>query len=627
MNRFLPIVLLFTISVFAQATDPWAMMEQMQQRMSAMMGGMRADIPGQLTTQGPWDVRVDKNPVDAGEEFTLQFTVDTQQLEEYGTRGTPKFSVQNGFVLKDVDSSDVEVRSRRRITAKRYDFHLVAPHKTGRKPAGILSWEIGGKEYDIFHLNGIEVKKSYDDAAVTVSLTPNKRTVYEGEQLSVSLSIHTFEHFQGNLVATSMDLGNDFIAHRADLSDLKLVPIPDAPREASGNAKFAWISPVRTGQLSIPPFKFNYTKVGKPKIVEKKTNKGGFSMSFSSVEQKPEDAEALTAPVKINVLPLPAQGKPKDFSGMVGNYSFEASFDKDSLALGDALTLSIQISGDGKPGTITDPKLPEFPDFRTVPPENGIKKKIAGGKVVTTKNIRIFLYPKKKGEFEIPEISYSWFNPSRKKYETKTLGPWKIKVEKGEAASAASIAPNVSAYTPQVQSEIENLGKDIRYIHAIRSVSTPKAPFYETIFFWILLVLPIILYGILCQIVRSHRKHSGNAALVRKAKAKKNLKKCTAEARLALAKNDGKAFHAALEKGLIDYLSDLSNREFRGMTREQQKTNLAELGISADAREKILKWLEDCAYARFAPAAGSAEERTDALRKFEELCDSLEVLK
>lgn len=627
MKRFLPTVLLFTISVFAQATDPWAMMEQMQQRMSAMMGGMRADVPGQLTTQGPWDVRVDKNPVDAGEEFTLQFTVDTKQLEEHGSRGTPRFSVQNGFVLKGVDSSDVEVRSRRRITAKRYDFHLVAPRKTGNRSAGILSWEIGGREYDIFHLNGIEVKKSYDDAAVTVSLTPNKRTVYEGEQLFVTLSIHTYEHFQGNLVATNMDLGNDFIAHRADLSDLKLSPIPDAPRETSGNAKFAWISPVKTGQLSIPPFKFNYTKVGKPKVVEKKTNRGGFSMSFSSVEQNPEEAEALTAPVKINVLPLPAQGKPKDFSGMVGNYSFEASFDKDSLALGDALTLSVRISGDGKPGTITDPKLPDFPDFRTVPPENDIKKKISGGKVVTTKNIRIFLYPKKKGEFEIPEISYSWFNPSRKKYEVKTLGPWKIKVEKGENSSSATLAPNVSAYAPQVQTEIEDLGKDIRYIHAIRSVSTPKAPFYGTFLFWILLVLPFVLYGVLCRIVRSHRRHSGNAALVRKAKAKRNLKKCVAEAKLSLSKNDDKAVYAALEKGLIDYLSDLSNREFRGMTRERLKTNLSELGISDEAREKILAWLENCAYARFAPAAGSTSERTDALREFERLCDSLEVLK
>ncbi len=625
MKRFLLTVLLFAISIFAQMFDPRSMMEQMQQQMAAMMGGGSGWHAGQLVTQGPWDIQLDRNSVDAGETFTLQFTVDTQKLEEYGPREIPQFSVQNGFVLKGIDSADVRIG--RRGTGKRYSFLLAAPRQTGVKSAGILSWKIGEREYDIFHLNSIEVKKSYDEAAVSVSLTPNKRTVYEGEQLAVTLSIHTFEHFQGNLVATSMDLGNDFIAHRADLSDLKLSPIPEAPREARGSAKFAWLSPVKTGQVSIPPFKFTYTKVGKPKVVEKKTNNGGFSMSFSSVQQEPEEAEAKTAPVKINVLPLPAHGKPKDFSGMVGNYSFDAAFDKDSLALGDALTLSIQISGDGKPGTVTDPVLPEFSDFRTVPPENSIQKKVSNGKVVTTKNIRIFLYPKKKGEFDIPEITYSWFNPTRKRYESKTLGPWKIKVEKGDAAATSQFSPSAPSYAPQAKEEIENLGQDIRYIHKIDSVYKERPPFYATVPFWFFLALPVILYAIFTFFVRAHRRHSSDAALVRKAKARKNLKKNTARARQALEKSDTKGFYAALENGLIDYLSDISNREFRGMTRERQKENLESLGISGESQEKIFKWLEECAYARFAPAESSAAELGDAIKKFEKLCESLEAHK
>ena len=127
--------------------------------------------------------------------------------------------------------------------------------------------------------------------------------------------------------------------------------------------------------------------------------------------------------------------------------------------------------------------------------------------------------------------------------------------------------------------------------------------------------------------IRAHRKHSSNAALVRKAKAKKKLKNNTAKAKAALEKNDPKGFYAALENGLVDYLSDISNREFRGMTRDQQKANLNYLGIDEEAQGKVFKWLEECAYARFAPAGGSAAELGDAIQKFEELCDSLEVHK
>lgn len=623
MKRFLFSVLIFSISVFAQATDPWAMMEQMHQQMNAMWGGSRASA-GQLTTNGPWDIRIDKSSVEAGEDLTLQFTADTESLEEHGPRGIPQFSVQNGFVLKSLDSTEVNVRSRKRIRAKQYSFHLVAPKKTGVLSAGVLSWKIGEKEYDIYHLNRIEVKRSADAPAVTASLTPSKRTIYEGEQLSVTLSLHTYENFAGNLTATNVDLGSDFIVHRADISELKLEPIPDTRREASGSAKFAWLAPVKSGQLSIPAFKFNYLKAGKPKIVEKQMNEGGFSMTFSSSQQEPEEAEAQTAPVVINVLPLPAQGKPKDFSGMVGNYSFSASFDKDSLALGDALTLSIQISGDGKPGTLTDPKLPDFSDFRSVPPENDIKKKVVGGKVITTKNVRIFLYPKKKGEFEIPAISYSWFNPSKKKYEVKTEGPWKIQVSKGDGVT--SYTPSAPSYTPAAKEEIEDLGRDIRYIHTVGTVSATNDPLYRSAAFWILLIAPAALYACLIPFVRFRRKRSGDAALMRKAKARKNLKRYTEEAKSALKKGDGKVFYAALENGLVGYLSDLSNLEFRGMTRDQVRKNLDTLGVSAENSQKVLAWMEECSFARFAPSSSDGAYDA-ALKKFEALCDSLEVLK
>lgn len=564
--------------------------------------------------------------IEAGMQFDLRLIVPIRELAE--PRDVPRFMPQNGFVLRGLDSTDTRVEDffGRGYNVRRYDFKLTAPKQTGRKIAGILTWKIQDQEYEISR-PAVEVQKSYNDAAVSVSLSPNKRTVYEGEQLSVTLSIHTYEHFQGNLVATNMDLGNDFIAHRSDLSELKLMPIPDAPRETKGSAKFAWISPVKTGKVSIPPFKFKYMKVGAPKIVENNQSHGGFSMSFKSVQQEPEEAEAQTAPLNITVLPLPQQGKPQNFSGMVGNYKFSASFDKDSLSLGDALTLSVQISGDGKPGTITDPELPNFSDFRSVPPESDIKKKVSGGKVLTTKNIRIFLYPKKKGEFEIPAITYNWFNPTKKIYETKTEGPWKIKVEKGTGTAPTYDSESPAAYVPAAKEEIESLGRDIRYVHQVNAVSAKEIPLYRSIGFWILLLLPIPLYLLFCAFVRTHRKHSSNAALVRKATAKKNLKKFTAIAKTALEKGDGKAFYAALENGLVGYLSDLSNLEFRGMTKEAVKQNLTNLGVKEEQIQKVLQWQEACAFARFAPVSATSEECKKALSEFEMLCDALEVLK
>jgi hypothetical protein len=314
---------------------------------------------------------------------------------------------------------------------------------------------------------------------------------------------------------------------------------------------------------------------------------------------------------------------------MVGNYSFSANFDRTNLKVGEALTLAISIKGDGTPGTITDPKLPDFNDFRSVPPENSINKKVKGNKVITNKDIKVFLYPKKKGTFEIPAITYSWFNPSKKKYETASAGPWTIEVEKGDAPTEpiyqAPVATTPGSSTPVVQKqEIEFLGSDIRFIHPITDKSETVAP-HRSALFWILFLAAIPFYLIANFAITRKRKRNSNTALVRKGKANKLLKEKFANARTALKNGDGKGFFAALENGLIDYLSNLTNVEFKGMTRPQMKQELAKRGVKSETIDAIDSWLEKCAFVRYAPVTASTEEQSQMLADVEKLCEALKL--
>ena len=103
------------------------------------------------------------------------------------------------------------------------------------------------------------------------------------------------------------------------------------------------------------------------------------------------------------------------------------------------------------------------------------------------------------------------------------------------------------------------------------------------------------------------------------------LKARFANAREALKKGDAKALYAALENGLIDYLSDKTNLEFKGMTRPQMKEELAKLGIKDETIAAIDNWLEKCAFARFAPVNPSAEEQKMMLEDVEKLCEGLDI--
>ena len=565
----------------------------------------------------------DKDRIEAGKSFQMMLVVPKRELAE--SRSVPRLSTLNGFVLNGIDSADGQAPMGffDIVNVRRYIFKLTAPAKTGRMQIGILSWTVQGQEYELSR-PAVNIQRSFDEGAVEVTLTPSKRTIYQGEQISVTLGLHTYENFAGQLQAVSMDLGNDFIVHRADISNLQFNRVPNTA-EMTASAKFAWLSPVKTGSLKVPAFRFKYMKVGAPKVVEEHKNSGGFSMSFKSVQQQNEEAETSSAPILVNVLPLPEKGKPADFTGMVGNYSMDIAPDRTDLKVGEAVTLTLTLKGDGTPGTITDPKLPDFADFRTIPPETDLKKTVAGAKVITTKTTKIFLYPKAQGKFTIPAINYNWFNPATGRYQEVSAGPWTVNVAKGDSTLLASL-PQAGPVGTQKE-DIETLGSDIRYIHSVNDAAQASTPLFERAGYWALFALPIFLYFIFCAFIRHYRKNSSNAALVRKAKARKNLKAYTDAAKLALEKDDGKAFYAALENGLIGYLSDLSNMEFRGMTREKREENLKALGFKDTQVDQITKWFDTCAFARFAPVAQSEAERKDALAKFETLCEALEVLK
>jgi hypothetical protein len=180
--------------------------------------------------------------------------------------------------------------------------------------------------------------------------------------------------------------------------------------------------------------------------------------------------------------------------------------------------------------------------------------------------------------------------------------------------------PAATRPTTVQKQEIEALGSDIRFIHAVKGNGESPAP-HRNIVFWILFAAAIPFYLVAVGLIRSHRKHSSDAALIRKGKAKKMLKGKFASAHAAMKNGDTKAFYAALEAGLIDYLSDINNLEFKGMTRDQMKLELGKLGLDEGAIDKIDKWLEKCAFARFAPVSTTRDEQDAMLKSVEELCE------
>jgi len=386
-------------------------------------------------------------------------------------------------------------------------------------------------------------------------------------------------------------------------------------------AKVAWLSAIRPGKLVIPAVNVKYTKVGEPKMVNKQM--GGFS--FSSYSQQPEEASTSSGTVDIDVRPLPAQGKPADFTDMVGQYTFEVKADRTSLQVGEALTLLVHIRGNGKPGSLSDPVLPDFSEFRSVPPEATSSTNESNGQIWSDRTLKIFLYPKKKGDFHIAPMHYSWFDPAKGKYQEVTTPELVIHVEKGDLTQAA--ASGGTSFTPALTSvekkNIEALGQDIRFIHEPKTLTNQSAHWYRTVWYWLLLVLPLgVAFGGSKILIR-RRALLDNVAYQKRSKASSALQSIWKEVETAQASNDYKSVLALLEQGLLAYAGALYNVELGGLTRSVLQQTLQQNKISAEQIQALAKILEACDRARFSPVGADSKEGQALVEEAKRWADQL----
>lgn len=566
-------------------------------------------------------VEFDSERIEVNQNFTMTLSLPSDELPS--SRGVPRLVNLGDISLLGIDSADERVRDffMNVIQLRKYHFKLKAPAKEGSYKVSI-QWEMDGKDRALGKVQ-MDVRRSMNAAGLEISLTPSRSTVYEGEQFGVSLQFVAYENFMGDIQLSGMDLGKDFISHRAEKLEIKPAGSSNKGSGQMSTAKVAWLSPIRAGELWIPEYKVSYLKVGAPKKVEKRTA----NSFFGSFVQEPEKATAQSSRVRIQVKPLPSQGRPQNFNGLVGQYQFEAKVDRNELQVGEALTLQIRIKGNGKPGAIPDPVLPSFADFRSVPPESEVKKTEVNGLIWTERVLKIYLYPKKKGEFRIAPISFHWFDPIKGTYVEQSSPEFVVRAEKGDLTQAAIAGGSADGSVPMVltpeQKEIETLGADILHIHKPTSLESQSGPYYRSFWYWLVFLLPAFLAPGLIRWLRKRLSLRSDAAWLRKQGAIAELNKKWKEAE-ALLRQDSKACLALIEKALLDYLGDKHNRELQGLTRHALSEALNSLNLENHSHQRLLKFLDACDQARFSPLGMDATQAETLLQEARQISESLQ---
>ncbi len=352
--------------------------------------------------------------------------------------------------------------------------------------------------------------------------------------------------------------------------------------------------PTRSGELEIGRGRFT-AEVG-----------GGFFRVGETIS-------AHSLPIKINVRPLPTNGKPSDFTGTIGRFKMGAAVDKTDVELNQPITVTVRISGTGHIKSVAEPEIPESDDFRVYRASTKENITKANNRLAGTKIFEEVFVPRRTGDLGIPALTYNFFNPQTGRYEELKTRPIPITVSPGEGFAESDEVP----YAPTSMS-IGNKAADIRYlkddIGQLSSVGS--LPVFDVLYGVINGVPVIVLLGLIAVRMRK-KKLSSDIGYARSRAATRQARKRLTKARSLADCATVTDFYAEISQALLSFVADKMNISPHGLTRERVAELLTERGADRQLVDDTVDVLRKSDFARYAPSSITQQEIDASLQTAE----------
>ncbi|MBS1771744.1 MAG: protein BatD [Bacteroidetes bacterium] len=339
-------------------------------------------------------------------------------------------------------------------------------------------------------------------------------------------------------------------------------------------------------------------------------NNGFFnSMAYQDVKVK-----LKSIPVKITVTPLPENGKPDDFGGAVGNFTVTSNIDKTNLSTDDVANLKLTISGSGNLKLIEAPKLNlpnglSYLDPAIIDTITGRTTTISGSKIITYP-----ITPNTAGEYTIPAMPFTFFNPQTGQYVTLNTQPFKINVKQGKGNSSAN-----SRNTQLAKTELQPINTA-----PLPELIYETKPLIYSAGYWSLYALPLTAFLGLIVWRRREDELSKDIVGLKNKRANKVALKRLATAQKMLAENNRKVFYDEISKAIWLYLSDKLNIPLSELSHEKANYALTSRNVPELLQHKTQRVINECETALYAGYAGTEQmnqtytEAIDIISKLED---------
>jgi hypothetical protein len=569
-----------------------------------------------------------------GLQDQLRFTISVSGSSS-GEAENPRISNLNGFTIASGPSVGTQFQwiNGRSNNSKSFTYILI-PEKEGQFIIAPVEVRVGGRVYKTQpvqirvtaasrkpspqpqrqpgFLNPAEEEdnqsRRLDADAVMVKAELDHRSAYPGQQVTLAYTLYTRVRITGIQLQESPSLAG-FWVEDLDLEKSQ----KEEPRVVNGReyrtitirkqALFA----TTTGKLKIPSSTF---------AISASTGGDIFGMFGGDQTLYRKAPETL-----LEVKPLPAAGRPPDFSNAVGAFTLAASLDKTQAVSGDAVALRVKLEGHGNLKTIPDIAVPPTSDFTVFSSKRADTNRLypesqLGGE----KTWEYVLVPRTPGLQTIPPLSFSFFNIDRDKYETVTTPALSLNVTHGADGSAA-----LSGLSDSAKQDLIRRGSDISFIkQSPGSLEYSGRSLYNYLWFYLAAVISLAFNAgaFFCQ--RRRSRVAGNGVIrSRRARrvALKRLRNAEKEGR-----SDARRYYDRAAAALSKYLSEKLAMTEIELTGDNLERALSGKAAPPEIVAETRACLQECDFGRFVSASGSADKMAALSARIRKNIEALEKI-
>jgi len=343
------------------------------------------------------------------------------------------------------------------------------------------------------------------------------------------------------------------------------------------------------GDYTIGPARMTMTVYEPSRRSRRSSFDDPFFSSFSSSRPVTLAGETL----QLHVMPLPEEGRPTDFSGLVGGFKISSGLSPSQIKEGESATLTVVVSGRGNVKRIPDLTIPEIRRIKIYADQPELEVDTDRKGLMGSKTMKWAFVPESIGDYKIPPLSVSFFDTASSQYEVLKTLPLSLSVLPGEKDRQIASIDITKGETVQksAKERIKEIGHDILPVHtSIKLLNVGLQPRSIRLILFAALIAPFLVYVMAFCLMRLKKRSKKAFALTKARKAAKTfMRKC----------GRGKLVPADFHEAIRSYLNDRFGLLLGSVTPQEAVEILVSRGVNPDTAQKmksVLHGLEDAIY-------------------------------